>query len=522
MATYNRPGVFVEETLKPLVDPNSNSSDFVAAFVGTSSAGGPVGPVLLTSWSQYQSLYGNIRQTQNDDLGYAVFSFFSNGGSRAYVCRSIKAGATSASLALLDTDPDGAGPGVAEAVATVTAKSPGVWASDAASNARVFVTVTPGSLGRFDLGIDVGSGPGLLARETFLDLTLDPTDDRNAVTIVNSPTVGSKYVTLSLTATGAFGVDFINPTAVAAAPLAGGSDGTGAVDHQTAVERLSAISANVTVNLPGVTSSAVLTDVIDWAQGTGNVFVVVDAPKPSPTDTPATVSSAALALAAALPAVSQVAVYAPWLYIQDPASGTTGALRLTAPGGAVLGQFARSDATRSVAKAPAGTGTTLGGVVQVATLFDSAALDSLNLAGVNVIRPVPGAGLCIMGARTLAKGMPDRYINVRRTLLYFTRELTNLTNFAIFETNDSVLWSHINTILGQYLTSQFQAGLLSGSSVNEAFYVKCDADNNDQVSINAGIVNIEVGLAVHSPAEFIVIQIGLFDGTAVVTDSTGI
>jgi phage tail sheath protein FI len=50
-------------------------------------------------------------------------------------------------------------------------------------------------------------------------------------------------------------------------------------------------------------------------------------------------------------------------------------------------------------------------------------------------------------------------------------------------------------------------GALQGVSAAEAFFVKCDAENNPPELRELGQVVIEIGLAALSPAEFIVVRI---------------
>lgn len=520
MATYLRPGVYVEETLVATETP-SDTADSVATFVGTSSKGGPLGPTLITSWSQYQALFGNV-QGALDELPYSVYSFFNNGGSQAYIVRAVNSDATAATLTLNDADVDTTGPDTAEPTLTVTATSPGTWASTATSTSRIFVTVQAGqTTGRFDLVIEVGSGTGLLAREQFIDLTLDPVDSRYAISMVNSPTVGSKYV--ALTKVGTWGDDVTvgtngNPAPVSKVPLTGGSDGTGSPNLFTAVQRLETVDSILTVNLPGVADTTVLTNVINWAEAAANRFVVVDVAKPAASDGATEMATAYTTFAASLPKSSYAAVYGPWIYAADPSSSVSGALRLMAPGGAVAGQYARTDVTRGVQKAPAGTDTSLR-AIQVAARFSNTQLDTLNQAHVNIIRSVPGAGFCIMGARTLNTRTPDRYINIRRSLMAVKRSLITLTRFAVFESNDEVLWETLAAVCDQYLMTQFQVGVLRGGVPGEAYYVKCDEEINNSASVNAGVVKIEVGVALSTPAEFIVIRIGQFDGGSTVEES---
>jgi phage tail sheath protein FI len=101
---------------------------------------------------------------------------------------------------------------------------------------------------------------------------------------------------------------------------------------------------------------------------------------------------------------------------------------------------------------------------------------------------------------------------VERTLIYLSTEMTAMTKFAVFEPNDWVLWTQINSILSQFLTSFWQSGGLNGTSAQEAFYVTCDGTINTPQTIQQGIVNVEVGVSLEYPAEFVVISIGQWAG----------
>ena len=183
-----------------------------------------------------------------------------------------------------------------------------------------------------------------------------------------------------------------------------------------------------------------------------------------------------------------------------------------------MGVIATTDASRGVFKAPAGLLARLSGVVSIATLTNGE-LDTLNSAAapVNAIKFVPGSGIVIMGSRTLKGGYVDKYVPVRRTLIYLRKSLTDLTEFAIFEPNDEALWNRINSSISTFLTDFWSKGGLRGATPQAAFFVKVDAQNNPQSSIDNGYVNIEVGVALQRPAEFIIIKIGQFDGGATVT-----
>jgi phage tail sheath protein FI len=54
---------------------------------------------------------------------------------------------------------------------------------------------------------------------------------------------------------------------------------------------------------------------------------------------------------------------------------------------------------------------------------------------------------------------------------------------------------------------EFRQGALAGTTPQQAFDVKCDADLNPDSEVNAGRVNMEVKFAPLKPAEFVIIRI---------------
>jgi hypothetical protein len=113
-----------------------------------------------------------------------------------------------------------------------------------------------------------------------------------------------------------------------------------------------------------------------------------------------------------------------------------------------------------------------------------------------------------MGARTLQQdGTVNKYVNMRRSLIFIKKQLNDLTQFALFENNDEVLWSRIRGSLAVFLGEYKNQGGLRGDTEADAFYVKVDAENNPPSSIGLGEVHIEVGVALQYPAEFVVINL---------------
>ena len=89
MATsYLSPGVYIEE-----VDRGSKPIEAVGtstcAFIGESSVGPTNEAVLITNWAQYTRTFGDF--THSTNLAHAVYGFFNNGGTKAFVCNVEKA-----------------------------------------------------------------------------------------------------------------------------------------------------------------------------------------------------------------------------------------------------------------------------------------------------------------------------------------------------------------------------------------------------------------------------------------------
>jgi phage tail sheath protein FI len=135
----------------------------------------------------------------------------------------------------------------------------------------------------------------------------------------------------------------------------------------------------------------------------------------------------------------------------------------------------------------------------------------LNPLGVNCIRNFPVIGTVVWGARTMrgADQLADqwKYLPVRRTALFIEESLYRGTQWVVFQPNDEPLWSSIRLNVGAFMNSMWRQGAFQGTTPDEAYIVKCDAENNPQNDIDRGIVNILVGFAPLKPAEFVVIHI---------------
>lgn len=496
MATYLRPGVYVQESLNalaPVVGPNSTS---VAAFIGYADRG-PTTPTLVTSWSNYVSLYGGW--TVNNTLHTAVLLFFSNGGSQCYVNRVINQSASYASRSFNDREVSPA------STLQIVAANQGYWGNSLAVTIANNPTNTGVDLTVFYGGITTGN-----IVEKFTDLTMGQTDDRYLPAVVNAQ---SNYIIATDLISPASGVTRL-PVVATTQYLVTGSDGASlpaSTDIVAAVSNFDIVYNSLVLNAPGVTDTASVNVLLNYAEQRGDVFVVIDPVSGAGV-------SSQITRADSYSTTSYGAVYYPALIIKDPTSSVSTATIAAAPGGAIAGIMVATDASRGVFKAPAGLATRIGGAVDVPRLTSSQ-LDSLNsnVAAVNAIRYVPGSGIVVMGSRTLNPTYVDKYVPVRRTLIYLEKALKDLTQFAIFEPNDEKLWRKMTASTTGFLNDFWRQGGLRGATPAQAFFVKCDGETNPQASIDAGVVNIEIGVSLQRPAEFVVIKIGQFDGGTTVT-----
>ncbi|WP_298855452.1 phage tail sheath C-terminal domain-containing protein [uncultured Ruegeria sp.] len=185
------------------------------------------------------------------------------------------------------------------------------------------------------------------------------------------------------------------------------------------------------------------------------------------------------------------------------------ALNLLPPSPAIAGVIAQTDNTVGVWKAPANT--SVNSVVSPSVNIshdDQADLNApLDGKAVNAIRTMPGRGIMVWGARTLdANSLDWRYVNVRRTLIMLEQSIKIACEAYVFSPNDASTWVTVSSMIENFLTNQWKAGALAGSSATEAFDVQVGLGSTmtGQDILN-GYMRVEIRVAVVRPAEFIVL-----------------
>ncbi|HAA14264.1 MAG TPA: phage tail protein [Cytophagales bacterium] len=181
------------------------------------------------------------------------------------------------------------------------------------------------------------------------------------------------------------------------------------------------------------------------------------------------------------------------------------------PSGAIAGIMALVDETRGVWKAPANV--SISSVINPIVPINSKEQEDLNVdvnAGksVNAIRSFTGKGTLVWGARTLAGNDNEwRYVSVRRFYNMVEESVKKSTFWAVFEPNDANTWVRVRAMIENYLTTLWRQGALAGAAPQDAFFVNVGLGTTmTSLDILEGRMNVEIGMAVVRPAEFIILK----------------
>jgi len=499
MPNYLSPGVYVEE-VEAGSRPIEGVGTAVAAFVGLAARGPANTPTLVTNWNQFTATFGEF--VEGSYLAHAIYGYFLNGGGAAYVVRVGADGVMpTASAELPSTDATG------KPAFRVAALEAGPAGND------ITIEVVQGG--------DAPEGPFKLVVkqagktvETFDSVTIGK-GKTNVATVVKAQ---SKVITIEE-------VSSVGAPASGSVVLAGGgtamparlgpkdyvgnsSDRTGfagleAVDEVTmlTVPDLMSVYEQGIIDLEGL--QAVQLAMLAHCELMGDRVAILDAPpglnaqqvKEWRVDKAGYDSKYAT-------------LYWPWIKVFDPLSGQA---KFVPPSGHVAGIWARNDDTRGVHKAPANE--VVRGAISLALNLTKAEHDQLNPNGINCIRAFPGRGIRIWGARTISSDPAWRYLNVRRLFNYIEESIFEGTQWVVFEPNDVRLWGRVKRTINSFLLRVWRDGALFGATPDQAFFVKCDAENNPPEVRDAGQLIVDIGIAPVKPAEFVVFRIAQFSGS---------
>jgi phage tail sheath protein FI len=515
MPTYTAPGVYVEEV------PSSQkvlsaAPTAIAAFVGftaqapTDDPNDPHGlaPRLVTSWSQFESLYGGF--ADGCVLPLSVYGYFANGGSIAYICR------------IPNSEPAGA-PAKGALPAADRALGTPLQIESVEPDANLAVEVST-----VDTGADAPDGPSPFNITVLIDdepvesfENLGFGGDRDVKTVVNKTSTKIKVeLNLDKDADLSTQLEVLKPGRYdleKAAPVpvpVNGRKFAGSESARNGINGLAVADDVTIVVVPDLITAAtkddgtidlnlwksVQTALISHCEQSGNRMAILDAP---PGMTPQQIKDWRSDVA--MYDSQFAALYYPWIKVDNPIGVNGNSEIYVPPSGHIAGVWARTDETRGVWKAPAND--TIRGVLDLERTVSQNEQSLLNPIGINCIRPFGTRGIRIWGARTLSSDTDWRYINVRRLFNMIETTILEGTQYAVFEPNDMDLWEGVKRTLNAFLRGLWSQGALFGATADEAFYVKCDAETNPPESIDEGKLVVEVGIAPVKPAEFVVFRI---------------
>jgi phage tail sheath protein FI len=521
-ATYGAPGVYIEERPSGSM-PLQGVGTSVAAFVGFTAAynaeqGEPtdpdgIKPQLITSWPQYERIYGGF--APGIVLPHAVKGFFENGGGICYIVRIPGANAKSEPQAL-------------PAAGRKDFETLTVQALDPAATLDIVIEQQPPAEGQepsadftlkvvqngqvLEEHVSVSAGKGQRAADKVIN-------ERSKLIKVEVHNAQGMSLAERVPATGTYNLPAAPPAANGVSP----TQFEGSESTRTGYSGLAIADDVSMVAIPDLITACTSADgkidyelylaaqgkLVDWCEASRTKMAILDAP-------PGLNAQQALEYRSTLAKDSAFgAVYYPHIVVQNPLArpgATNGDRFLTVPpSGHVAGVWARTDAARGVWKAPANE--VVRGVTRLATEVTTGEQDLLNPSQVNCIRSFGANGIRIWGARTLAATDQSwRYINVRRLFIFIEESIRRGTQWVVFEPNDADLWARVRRTVAAFLNGLWMQGALVGATADQAFFILCDESNNPATSVDDGKLVVDVGLAPVKPAEFVVFRISQWQG----------
>ncbi|SDI18439.1 hypothetical protein SAMN05192558_101249 [Actinokineospora alba] len=514
MPTYLSPGVYMEEVPSGS-KPIEGVGTAVAAFVGFAENGPVNEPVLVTNWEQFVTTFGG--PIEDGYLAHSVYGYFLNGGGAAYVVRIGGNGSSAA----------GSGKSAHSAVDAPVARAE--LPVSGPGKPIVVRALEAGSAGNaVRVEVQEASEPGpdvfrLVVRKDDQEEVYDNVTTKRGQSNVLTAVKQSKLIALEeVRGDETKAGTLVAPEKGAMIALSGGADSAplrispedyvGDAADRTGFSGLEAIDDVTMVCVPDLMAAyqskliddegvkAVQLAMIAHCELMADRVAILD---PPPELRPQQMKVWRNDIAGYDSKFATT--YWPWVKVMDPRSGKP---MFVPPSGHIAGVWARNDSTRGVHKAPANE--VVRGVIDLQSGLTRGEHDQLNPIGVNCIRTFPGQGIRVWGARTLSSDPEWRYLNVRRLFNYVEKSILSSTNWVVFEPNDRFLWDSVRRTIEAFLRRVWRSGALFGETPAQAFFVKCDADNNPEENRDAGILTVDIGIAPVKPAEFVVFRLAQF------------
>ncbi len=484
------------------------------AFLGITERG-PVGdPQFITSFADYVKIFGGF--TVNSDLSLAMQGFFDNGGTSAWVSRTlhytdITSAATQTGVASTVTLVDRAGSPLS--TLTVAGKTPGTYADDIKA---IIEDATSGDTDEFNLTVEEDG----VVKEIFPNLSMTDIDVNYIESIINDPDTGSNLIVVT-------DLDSATSTpndlpALGTFTLTGGDDGLTSLDDadftgneaaETGVHAFDDVQDITILVIPGRATSAVQNKMISYCEVTRakSMFAIMDPPAGLTGTGIVTYKVTTAALVSEF-----AALYWPRIKILNPSAVIfgTGTQITVPPSGHICGVYARTDGsfTGGVYRAPAG--------VEVGRIFNALGFETDEVLKdairdlifpqlINPLTSFPGSARFIDGSRTLLQGGNFPSVPERRGVIFIEQTIKRTLETFRQSQNDEITRANVENTITAFLLTQTRNRAFKSTDPAKAFIVDADVPGetiNPPSEQAQGNLNVTVGLATNKPLEFLILE----------------
>jgi hypothetical protein len=528
-----------------------------AAIIGPTVKGPVEVPTVVTSYSQYQNIFGTTFTSASQVYTYftsiAAYNYFNNGGESLLVARVASGSFTPASVSISGSNTSGSfiletlSEGIIMNSSSSLAAS-GALESGSADNIRWEITNANTSSGTFSLlvrqGNDITNDKVVL--ETWTNLSLDPFAPNYIARVIGDYTLNynltnnqievsgsypnaSKYVRVSSVITPL--PNYLDNNGVAKAAytasipsnesgsftgatggIMGGAQYYNAITDANKSQGIPSASYNNMISLlsnaddyqfnvlltPGLFNSlqtSQATSIISNTQNRGDSIYVLDLVPYGSTVSTVTTQAASRN-------TSYAASYWPWLQTIDPDTGAN----VWVPASTMIGGvYAFNDSVSEPWFAPAGINRGgLGQVIRAEQKLPQSSRDTLYENKVNPIATFPGTGVVVYGQKTLqTKASALDRVNVRRLLIALKSYIGQVAQNLVFEQNTIATRNTFLSQVNPYLESvQQRQGLY-------AFKVVMDDTNNTADVIDRNQLIGQIFIQPTKTAEFIYLNFNI-------------
>ena len=555
-----------ETLISPGVLARENDQSFItqgpitvgAAIIGPTARGPVEVPTVVTSYSEYQNVFGTTITSASNAYTYftsiTAYNYFNNGGESLLVSRVVSGTYTSAEASVYGENAVAAVSfeTLAEGAlmnSSSSLNSDGSMDSGSVNNVRWEVTTSNTGSGTFNLlirqGDDTTNEKSVL--ETWTNLSLDPFSPNYVARLIGDQSfnyaadgtsyyletsgsypVASKYIRVSevnsptpnyLDNSGAAKTSYTGSIPVVAAggfesatgDVAGGAkfyntidntdtQGVVGTDYTNMINLLSnsddyKYNIMLTPGLYNADYTSQATSLISNTQERGDNLYILDLVKYGQTVTAVTGQAASRN-------TSYASSYWPWVQVIDPDLGK----QVWVPASTVMGGvFAYNDTVSDPWFAPAGINRGgLGQVVRPERKLAQATRDTLYSSKVNPIASFPGTGVVVYGQKTLqTKASALDRVNVRRLLITMKSYISQVAQNLVFEQNSAATRNNFLAQVNPYLESiQQKQGLY-------AFKVIMDETNNSAAVIDRNQLVGQIYIQPTKTAEFVYLDFNI-------------